>query len=753
MTIRRILLLTTLAAALHAQQTTPHAGYVYPAGGRLGDTVEVVVGGQFLDGVNGVIISGGGVHATIAEYEKPLTQGQFNKLRDQLQELMDKKKTATVTWTPDDDKTVADLRMKIAAFIRRPMTPAIAETVRLQVKLDPNAAIGERELRLVTPSGVTNPIVFCIGQLPEFSKKPAKVESETAKTSKTVAKARAQLQAPARPEPPITDITLPTIVNGQITPGGIDRYRLQAAKGQHLVIAAGVRELIPYISDAVPGWFQAALGLYDAAGKELTYADHYSFHQDPVLDYEIPADGAYTLAIHDSIFRGREDFVYRIAVGELPYVTSIFPLGGKAGVRTSVELKGWNLPATRLVEDTKGRAPGVYPISVTKGEIASNRMPFAVDSYPEILEREPNNTVATAQHVKLPLIINGRIDRPGDTDVFRFEGKAGDEIVAEVVARRLDSPVDSILRLTDAKGKQIAVNDDFDDKGAGLITHQADSLIRIKLPATGLYYLSIADTQRKGGPDYAYRLRISHPQPDYQLRMTPSSISARGGTVTPVTVYALRKDGFGGEIALKLKDAPAGFVLSGGWIPAGQSSARCTLTVPAKKADGPVEVHLEGTAQLDRHEVRRPGIPAEDMMQAFAYHHLVTEDAWLVRVGPATKSRGWKLLTDKAIQLPEDGTAQAKVYLPLGRYAPDVQLVLNDPPEGISIEKVGLFDNGVIIFLRADHVKAKPGLAGNLIVDAFIDIENPNNAKKRHTALGMLPAIPFEVVGTMQAKR
>src|SRR5579862_2038185 len=141
-------LLATLTLTLHAQQTTPHAGYVYPAGGRVGDTFEVIVGGQFLDGVNAVIISGGGVQANLAEYKKPLTQAQFNKLRDQLQELMDKKKAGTA-WTPDDEKTVADIRRKIATFIRRPMTPAIAETVRLQVKLEPNAAIGERELRLV----------------------------------------------------------------------------------------------------------------------------------------------------------------------------------------------------------------------------------------------------------------------------------------------------------------------------------------------------------------------------------------------------------------------------------------------------------------------------------------------------------------------------------------------------------------------------------------------------------------------------
>jgi len=40
-----------------------------------------------------------------------------------------------------------------------------------------------------------------------------------------------------------------------------------------------------------------------------------------------------------------------------------------------------------------------------------------------------------------------------------------------------------VLRLTDAGGKQIAFNDDFEDPGAGLLTHQADSLISCRLPA------------------------------------------------------------------------------------------------------------------------------------------------------------------------------------------------------------------------------------------------------------------------------
>ena len=97
-----------------------------------------------------------------------------------------------------------------------------------------------------------------------------------------------------------------------------------------------------------------------------------------------------------------------------------------------------------------------------------------------MLEKEPNNRQENAQRVTLPVIVNGRIDRPGDWDVFRFDGRAGEEIVAEVSARRLNSPLDSLLRLTDAAGRELAVNDDAEDKGAALLTHQADSRLQLQ---------------------------------------------------------------------------------------------------------------------------------------------------------------------------------------------------------------------------------------------------------------------------------
>ncbi len=353
------------------------------------------------------------------------------------------------------------------------------------------------------------------------------------------------------------------------------------------MIAVSAQQLVPYIADAVPGWFQAAITLRNEEGKEVAYSGSYRFHPDPVLEYEVPYDGNYVVEINDSCFRGREDFIYRMALGELPFVTAIFPLGGKAREETRVAVQGWNLPRDSSTINAKGTNGGFQQVDPESLYGAINRLPFALDSLPECVEQEPNDSPEHAQRVKLPIIINGRIDRPGDRDVFCFEGQPGQEIVAEVYARRLDSPLDSVLKLTDSAGRQLAFNDDHEDKACGLITHHADSWLRAVLPSAGTYYLQLYDAQNQGGPEYAYRLRISPPRPDFELRVVPSSVNIRAGAAAPITVHALRRDGFNGPIDLELKDAPSGFRLSGAKIPAGQAKMRLTLTVPLDPGRAP----------------------------------------------------------------------------------------------------------------------------------------------------------------------
>ena len=98
----------------------------------------------------------------------------------------------------------------------------------------------------------------------------------------------------------------------------------------------------------------------------------------------------------------------------------------------------------------------------------------------------------------------------------------------------------------------------------------------------------------------------------------PSSLSVRGGASVPLTVYALRRDGFTNEIALSLQDAPAGFKLNGAKVPAGQDQVRLTLLAPAAPTEKPLTLSLEGRAIIQGHAVVHLAVPAEDMMQAFA---------------------------------------------------------------------------------------------------------------------------------------
>ena len=745
-------------------QNVPHAAYVFPAGGQQGTTVQVALGGQFLPNVTDVFVSGSGIEAKVADYIRPMNAMQATQLRDRMQELQKLPMNVAVF------QEMVDIRSKLLIFnSKRLISPVLAETVTLQIAIAPDAAPGRRELRVASPQGLSNPLVFCVGQLPEFTKNET-IEMVPPPANQAPSQAvvnQVRIEQPATN----TEITLPATVNGRIkpglgtpqqqgrqgqpfTPGRSDRYRFQARHGQELVMVASARELMPYLADAVPGWFQADLTLYDASGHEVAYNDDYRFHPDPVIHFTVPNDGEYAVEIKDALYRGREDFVYRIAIGELPFVTSAFPLGGQAGAKTNVELTGWNLPVHQVVMDGQAKAPGIYPLATHREELLSNSLPFLLDALPEALEKEPHQTAATAQRVKLPVIVNGRIDRPGEWDVFRFEGKVGQAMVAEVYARRLESPLDSVLRLTDATGKQLALNDDCDDPGEGLETHHADSRIAATLPANGTYYLYLGDIQQKGGPEYAYRLRISAPRPDFELRVTPSAINTNGGMTVPVTVHALRKDGFSDEIRLALRDAPKGFVLAGAVLPAGQDRVRLTLTAPLPAQQKPFTLNLEGRATIDGHEVKRQAVPAEDMMQAFFYRHLVPANDLKVAVRRQVAFRTpIQVGMEAPLKIPVGGAVRLpiQVTLPPNSLIEKVQYELSDPPEGVELKEILPGQNGTEIVLECDAVKAKPGLRGNLIVNISGERTPPTTngrppANRQRVPLGTLPAIPFEIV-------
>ena len=103
---------------VHAQSNPPRIGFVYPAGGQVGATIQLKVGGQFLQGVTNVYVTGGEVEGLVTHFNRPMPQGQFNKLRDRLQELREKREAARKsdnpnTWTSADEQEMTEMRDQI----------------------------------------------------------------------------------------------------------------------------------------------------------------------------------------------------------------------------------------------------------------------------------------------------------------------------------------------------------------------------------------------------------------------------------------------------------------------------------------------------------------------------------------------------------------------------------------------------------------------------------------------------------------
>lgn len=778
----------------------PQIGYLYPAGGQQGTVIQITAGGQFLRGVTDVYVSGEGVHASVIQYIKPfrnLQKEQRQLLQRRLREVRDKRlaelsgedlastvfQEKPVQKETEESMTSVKENAEQAEEVKLPHHPLlfdldnkslrelahikniifaprkkqqpnrqIAEMVLMEITIDPEAVPGNREFRLQTPTGLTNPLVFQVGVLPEVRELEPNNQQANPNLPNMPKVAKILETKP---------LDLPVLLNGQIMPGDIDRFRFHAKQGQQIVMKVHARKLIPYLADAVPGWFQATLALYDATGKEVVFKDDYRFDPDPVLFYKILEDGEYELEIRDSIYRGREDFVYRIAVGEQPFITQIFPPGGRKGTETIAAIEGWNLTEKQLSLDTNSVDTGIQQTVLRQNNVLSNNILYAVDTLPECEETESNNTTEDAQPIEMPKIINGHIDHPGDIDVYSFAASAGDEVVAEVYARRLNSPLDALLRLMDESGTILEWNDDHVIEEnylykniMGLVTHHADSYLKAKLPTDGTYYVHLADSQNHGGTEYAYRLRIAAPQSDFSLRMTPSSLNVRAGGYVPIRVYALRKDGFNGEIEVVLKNTPSGFELQGNRIPVGCDQIRMTLKAPLKALDQPLALQLEGRARIGSQTINHPAIPADDLMQAFLYRHLVPVKELLVAV---SNSR-WPLPNleragDSPLRIPVNGSAQVLFKIKTRRrpFLNEIQLELNEPPDGVTLHDVTIVPEGLTFQLKIDKDLVQSNLADNLIIEAFREFtprqkEGKPTPAKRRVSIGFFPAVPIEIV-------
>lgn len=125
-----------------------------------------------------------------------------------------------------------------------------------------------------------------------------------------------------------------------------------------------------------------------------------------------------------------------------------------------------------------------------------------------------------------------------------------------------------------------------------------DSRLRFTAPADGEYILRLRDVRGLKGEDYAYRLTVRPPHPDFVLNVRPRNPNVPAGGRIPVTVTALRLDDFDGPINVAIEDLPAGFAATKGIIQPGQVSTTLLLSAAENaRLDHAVPLKVSGTAQ------------------------------------------------------------------------------------------------------------------------------------------------------------
>ncbi|MEK7675159.1 MAG: group II intron maturase-specific domain-containing protein, partial [Verrucomicrobiota bacterium] len=217
------------------------------------------------------------------------------------------------------------------------------------------------------------------------------------------------------------------------------------------------------------------------------------------------------------------------AKAEVPTLEYLFPGGGQLGTRASVSAGGkldpWPVQAwtdsTGLVfkaTAAKGQfevqiagdvSVGPHLVRVYTADGASAPRCFLVGTLPEQVEKPPCDDPGQPELIgKLPVTVNGRLAKKGETDSFFIKLEAGQLLVASVVAYRLDYPLDCSLRLLDGEGKELAANDD---------SHSLDPMLSHPIGQAGTYLLQLSaatdpsktDARLSGSEAAVYRLTMT----------------------------------------------------------------------------------------------------------------------------------------------------------------------------------------------------------------------------------------------------
>jgi len=346
---------------------------------------------------------------------------------------------------------------------------------------------------------------------------------------------------------------LPVCVNGVLEKSGdIDGFTFQAEAGREIVASVEAYALGSPVD--------AVVNLFDEQGVRVAAA-HDGRNLDPFLVWKAAKTGRYTLQISgfthppaaDVRFTGGSADVYRLVITTDPVVTQLLPAVVPSGVKSRVELRGFNLgkidPAFEIDGTKLAAGQTVQLLQLPKW--STGPMQIVASSTVPVTEKEPNNTAAEAMLVGLPCAAGGTISAAGDVDRYAFQAKKGERIVVRVRSKALGLPLDASARIESSDGKVIASNDDQGDS--------PDPLAGFTVPADGTYQAVVTDLFNKGGPMHDYVVEIGPEPSDFDVSLTSeATIKLVAGTTAELKAKVKRTGGFAGTLVASVEGLPEG---------------------------------------------------------------------------------------------------------------------------------------------------------------------------------------------------
>lgn len=172
--------------------------------------------------------------------------------------------------------------------------------------------------------------------------------------------------------------------------------------------------------------------------------------------------------------------------------------------------------------------PADLPIGIGAVRVGTTNGPselqlVMLDHLPPVAKSSANGTMDTAQELPLPACIDG-FGTPRAFDYFKLNAAKGARLSVEILANRLGSPFDPVLRLLDESGRELIYCDDAPGVGA-------DARFSYQVAEAGTYFIEVRDTRYQGGPKYFYRLRAGdfplQPIPFLPLQQLPAATRRR----------------------------------------------------------------------------------------------------------------------------------------------------------------------------------------------------------------------------------